>query len=1107
MVNEPLIRPGLNPDEALRLAREGFGVSASRAEPLPSDRDQNFLLEEKESGRRFVLKLGHAGEDPRVLDFQNRILEHLGRAGFSLSKVLHSTDGEELVEVPGPDHAVFRARLLSWVPGVVFHTVHPTVPEIFRSLGTFLGGMDRVLEDFSHPVMDRELKWDLKQAGRVVRSHLEMVEDAGRRALLEEMNQRFLERLGPLLPDLRMSVIHGDANDHNILVSEAERGGAPQDRRVVGLVDFGDAVRSYTVGEVAIAGAYAMLERDDPFAAAVEVLAGYHRAYPLREAEVEAALPLMGLRLCQSVAIAAHQKKREPDNGYLTVSEAPAWALLEKLEGENLDFPHYLFRWACEMEPVPGSRVVVDWLRENGHAAAPVVGADLRDAPLHVFDLSMESGELGLAPEADDARAWTGLLFQTMETMGAEIGIGRYDEIRGWYTSDIFRPRGEDGTEWRTLHMGVDLFLEAGSPVQAPYDAVVHSVANNANPLDYGPTVILEHRVGEARDRSDHGGARRAQGSFRQGGPAEPVRFWTLYGHLADDILERLRPGQPVAAGETFARIGNYPDNGNWAPHLHFQIIVDPLGMEGDFPGVARPSQRALWKALSPDPNLILGIPESPSLRPDPHPSLTPPFSPGARPGHPSGSSLTPRKGRSPGEIHRVRQRHLGPNLSVSYQRPLKIVRGRREFLFDHQGQSYLDCVNNVPHVGHAHPRVVEAGRRQMTVLNTNTRYLHDLTVEYAHRLLATLPDPLSVVYFVNSGSEANELALRLARAHTGRTDVVVVEGGYHGNTAATVDLSSYKFDGPGGRGAPPWVHTTPMPDPYRGLFRASSDEAFVQGLPLGSGSPEEEEEDDQAEYLPPEELGPRYAQEVERVLAEMDGERGTPAAFFCEPLLGCGGQIVPPDGYLSRAYRHIRKAGGVCVADEVQVGFGRVGSHFWAFETQGVVPDILTLGKPMGNGHPLSAVITTSEIAGSFDTGMEFFSTFGGNPVSCAIGMAVLDVLEDEGLQGNARAKGDHLLEGLRELRARHPLIGEVRGKGLFIGVELVESRDTRRPATARAHRVKERMRDHHILLSTDGPDANVLKIKPPLVFTRGDADRVVSTLDRVLTEDGIRD
>jgi 4-aminobutyrate aminotransferase-like enzyme len=336
--------------------------------------------------------------------------------------------------------------------------------------------------------------------------------------------------------------------------------------------------------------------------------------------------------------------------------------------------------------------------------------------------------------------------------------------------------------------------------------------------------------------------------------------------------------------------------------------------------------------------------------------------------------------------------------------------------------------------------------------------------VLYAERLTAKLPAPLKICYFLNSASEANELALRLARAHTGREDVIVLDAAYHGNTTTLIDISPYKFNGPGGKGKKPWVHIAPIPDDYRGPYKR----------------------DDPA-------AGAKYARHVADIL-----ERVKPAAYIAESLPSVGGQLVLPAGYLSEVYTCVRAAGGICIADEVQVGFGRLGSWFFGFEMQGVVPDIVVLGKPIGNGFPLAAVITTSEIAASFDNGMEFFSTFGGNPVACAAGLAVLDVLEEEGLQENARVVGDYLLTALRRLE--HELIGDVRGSGLFLGVELVKDRVTLEPASTEASRVVNRLRECGILTGTDGPHHNVIKLRPPLCFTKEDADRFVGVLGDVM-------
>jgi 4-aminobutyrate aminotransferase-like enzyme len=319
----------------------------------------------------------------------------------------------------------------------------------------------------------------------------------------------------------------------------------------------------------------------------------------------------------------------------------------------------------------------------------------------------------------------------------------------------------------------------------------------------------------------------------------------------------------------------------------------------------------------------------------------------------------------------------------------------------------------------------------------------------------------LSVVFMVCSGSEANELALRLARAHTGGQDVVVVDGAYHGNTTTLVDISPYKFDGPGGHGRRAWVHVLDTPNPYRSRH---GNDGRAQAAPL----------------------------EGMAVAARARGSKL--AAFICEPVLGCAGQVVPATGFLAAAYAHARAAGAVCIADEVQTGFGRVGDAMWAFETEGVIPDILTLGKPIANGHPVGAVVTTPAIAASFAQGMEYFNSFGGNPVSCAIASAVLDVIVDEDLQGNARRTGAWLRDALREIDDRG--IGEVRGRGLFLGVELVVDRKTKQPAGARAKAVVEHARGRGVLLSLDGPEHNVIKIKPPMCFGLVEAQILVQTL-----------
>jgi 4-aminobutyrate aminotransferase-like enzyme/Ser/Thr protein kinase RdoA (MazF antagonist) len=776
---------------------ELYGLSVS-AMPLPSERDQNFCCrtlpvvhtmqaadagtpggqadaprsESAGTSQQFVLKIANSEETREFLELQNHLIQFLSanKIDLEFSRIVPTAAREDIAKIKGQNGEEHFVRLLTWLDGVCLANVKTHDRKLLSSLGRALGQMDAALADFSHPAAQRSFYWDLGHAN-IARELVELLPEA-RRALVG----RFFDEWEKIeWGRLRFSVIHNDANDYNILVNEAEH-------RVTAILDYGDVVYTAAVCELAVALAYVMLDKPDPIGAAAQAVAAYHETYPLTEPEIDVLFTLAVTRLCSSVCYAAKQTRDAPDNEYLNISNAPAWALLEKLSNVPIEWPTRVFRYAC------------------------------------------------------------------------------------------------------------------GLPVMKQQDS----------------------------------GPRRTQG-----------------------------------------------------------------------------------------------------------------------------------------ELLDSRKKHLGPSLSISYQSPLHIVCGSRQYLYASDGRRYLDCVNNVAHVGHGHPYVVRAATQQMTILNTNTRYLHEYLIAYSERLTALLPEPLSVAYLVNSGSEANELALRLARVHTGRKDVIVVEGAYHGNTSAMIDLSPYKYDGPGGGGCASWVHQVPMPDVYRGAHHGPD-------------------------------AGLRYAADVAKALRP--GERV--AAFFCESALGCAGQIILPRGYLREAYAAVRAAGGVCVADEVQTGFGRAGSHLWMFETQDVVPDIVTLGKPIGNGHPLGAVITTPEIAASFANGMEYFNTFGGNPVSCAVGLAVLDVIRDEELQENALEVGEYLKAGLHQLRAQHRLIGDVRGQGLFLGIELVRDRETLEPADAEATELVECMKEHGVLLSTDGPFHNVIKIKPPLAFSLADAGVLLSSLDAVLKD-----
>lgn len=1018
---------------AAAIARDNFGVRGE-VRPLPGEFDLNFRISRPDGD--IVLKLSPESRLP-VFDLLTRCLYHLAAEKFPgpVPRLVapSGTAAYDPVARVTFEGAPYVACAVTWLRGIPFAELRPRSPAVLEDLGALLAELDETLADFDHPALDRDFAWRMESAPATIRAHLRHLRDG--RDLVEATLNRAVARLDPVADTLPVAVIHNDGNDFNILVQPSLEGA-----RLSGLIDFGDVVRGWRAAEVAIAAAYAMMGMADPLGAACSVARGYASVTPLAAGECRAILPMVALRLCQSVSVQARQMREQPGNEYLAVSQEEAWRLLEVLVRTDWRIGEFRIREACGLAPNPGLGAVTSWMGGDG-ALAPVMPPEVLARP-HVLDLSVESPDL---PHPDDAaqpgaaEAW---MKREIMAAAASVAIGRYGEARLLYDTPAFQARGDDGPESRTVHLGLDLFASPGTPVHAPLAGTVLAVTDNDRPLDYGPTVILHHTTPDG------------------------TGFHTLYGHLDRATLDHLAPGDRVASGDVIGWLGDASVNGGWPPHLHLQVMaLDPLFDEGtppddrgNYTGVVLHRLRAVWESILPDPAPLAGLPAgtTTSIAPSTEPVL--------------------RKH----VLNEKRKTVLGSSLSLSYADPIHVVRGVGAHLYDDTGRRYLDTVNNVPHVGHANPRVAAAIARQSRVLNTNTRYLHTGIVALGEELLAHFPAPLEVMFLVCSGSEANELALRMARCHTGRDGVVCLEGGYHGNTGGLVEISHYKFAGPGGAGASERVVAAAMPDVYRGRFRR------------GCGFSDEE-------------LGSRYAAKVGDA-AKVLGDRGHGvAAFVAEPILSCGGQIEPPPGYLEAAYRHVRGAGGVCVADEVQVGFGRVGDAFWGFELHGVVPDIVTLGKPMGNGHPVAAVVTTRDIADSFANGMEYFSTFGGNPVSCAAARAVLAEIGERGLVAHSREVGAGLLGGFAELAARHAPVGDVRGRGLFLGLEIVRDRETREPWPEACTYIVNRARQLGVLLSADGPCHNVLKVKPPMVFGEDDAALLVETLDAILGESAL--
>ncbi len=765
----------------------------------------------------------------------------------------------------------------------------------------------------------------------------------------QKIIRKILDDFAGIKTDLDALAVQGIHNDVNDY-NILVSGSLHDTPDISGIIDFGDMCSAPVVCDLAIAAAYVVLDHPNPENALEDLVKGFHSAFPLSPKEIHMIWPLLRLRLAVSVVNSTMMAQEKPDDPYVLISQGPAWAFLESRK-VNPDLIAARLRVACGFGVNHSVKSVMEWLDENRGCFAQILGRALDNLPrvsLSVADSTLPQNPFHLTPEEAANLC--------VENQGFHLGY--YAEPRLIYTDKAFYKGSFKASNRRTVHMGVDIFAPAGTKVHAPLNATVEAVENRNNNLDYGGLVILRHEIHTS------------------------TSFFTLYGHLDPGSIEALSAGQFIEKGQAFAALGEQQHNGGWAPHLHFQtglIHTDP-----DWPGAVDPDELDFWSRLYPNPAAILNLDADKLV-------YHPPSKAGV---------LAERKAR------------FGDNLKLTYADPVMFLRGWKTHLFDEWGRPFLDSYNNVPHVGHAHPRIQAVAADQLRRMNSNTRYLHPAQIAFAEKITSYLPEHLSVCFFVNSGSEANELSLRLARAHSGGKDMITPDHGYHGNTTGCIDISAYKFNAKGGIGPSDWVHLIEVADDYRGRFRRGEAD-----------------------------IARKYAELVDEALAKVCACGGKLAGFIAETFPSVGGQIIPPKGYLPAVYEKIRKAGGVCIADEVQTGLGRLGDYFFGFEEQGAVPDIVVLGKPIGNGHPLGVVVTTREIADSFAKGPEFFSTFGGSTLSCRTGREVLNIVEDECLQENAKHMGDKLLTGLKDFQEKYEIVGDVRGYGLFIDLDLVTS------------------------------------------------------------------
>ena len=978
---------------------------------LDGEFDLNILVKSADNNN-YVLKVMRSGCLQGFIDMQIKALNHIKvlEPELPFPEVVTTLLGQQFVECTDEFGKVRLLWLIKKLPGRKYVDHGHKSLNLIRQLGGMIARFGVALKSFEHNFLIRDLKWNLSEANWV-EEHVDSTEGSSRKKILKNIIKDYKDIL-PILKKQPFQPIHGDVNDHNTLVNACLK----TKSSISGIVDLGDMCFAPRVCDVAIAGAYIVLDHEKPEAALATLIEGYNFILPFNTQELDLIWPLLRMRLAVSVINSTLMSKDDPNDPYITISQAPAWRFLES-KNKHSKFIAARLRSICGQPVVDGADRVLKYLDEQRGSFASIFDCDLTSLPMG--SLSVETSRWPQNPFY--------LPPEEALRVGEEVEhknnfwIGYYNEPRLIYVEPAFRNGPWKASDRRTVHLAVDIFAPTNTQVYSPLAGRVTVAENRIGYLDYGGVIILEHKT-----------------------PDGDI-FYTLYGHLDPEFMIRIKVGDTIDAGVFFAHLGDEKMNGGWAPHLHFQLALMTEGIEADWPGVGDPDEMYFWNSVCPNPAALLNLPDK----------------------------MTHYSPTSKKDILNDRLKHFGSNLSITYDEPVMLVRGWKHHIFDEWGRPYLDAYNNVPHVGHAHPRIQKIVANQMGKINSNTRYLHPSQTAFAKKILSKLPPNLDICFFVNSGSEANELALRLVRAHTGSKGIVTLDHGYHGNTTGAVDISAYKFNATGGVGQPDWVELIELPDDYRGRFKRHD--------------PKRAE---------------KFGDLINPAIANLMSKRHGLAGFIAETFPSVAGQIIPPDGYLKNIYKHIRTAGGLCVADEVQTGLGRLGEYYFGFEQQRVEPDIVVLGKPIGNGHPIGVVITTKEIAESFAQGPEFFSTFGGSTLSCLIGKEVLEIIDEENLQNNAKLMGKKLLNGLKEIQNNFSQIGDVRGMGLFCGVDLVKNIDTREEDSDLCRYIKNRMRDNRILMGSDGAKDNVLKIRPPLTIDEEGIDMILSCLQKIMKE-----
>lgn len=1061
-----LERPRVTAAAALEIAMTNYDVSGVVRE-LGSQQDRNYLVQGTAGADPLLLKIYNPVVTRETVELQITAADRLREHGLRTPLARPSLTGERLLTVPladsdsaatgesaatggnaGAGHSNATAVGFEVVPGRSLLERGELDGVTAEMLGAQLGRVLLALQDFDHPAARRELQWDLCRADQVVAQLLEEL-PAEKQPLCRDATIAAWQRVSELAAKLPRQIIHGDLSADNVMQDDSGN---------LWVVDLGDLMHSWRVNELAVFAAD-LLGHTGDFMTVLRGVAGCAKQLaaagnPLSVEEVRAILPLIVLRGAVLAVSGYSQLRIDPENEYAAVRMEQEWQVFER----SLALPY-------------------DWATAQLLLAAglPHTGADYAYAILGIDEAKVL--DLGITTPVFNGGSWLAKPAPEQEAELAadlvqfgEVCVARFGEAR------MTRVSGDTTEQGRARARGVQLWQASESRIRAPfagevycYDAgdsscitlydresgvAVTFSSEVLKPIDSAQDFVTDifgedEPLGEAEPLAENESEREGQVEDENEREAET-------GRNGEGVSEIATPVKRVVAGEVIGLLSSGEDEMLGSANVTRQIVSPEATISDLIATIKDNVSRGTYgftdaagdyeSNCAADPSVVLRLPARAAAVTDPH--------------------------RQKREAQTRRNSAMGEAAERYYADPPLFQRGWEALLVDNCGNAYVDLVNNVTAIGHSNPVLAERVAEQLQLLNTNNRFLYDAYAEFTEKLLAHSPDPrLNRAIPVNSGSEAVDLAIRLAQVATGRSHIIATREGYHGWTMASDAVSTSAFDNPHATASrPDWVHLVSAPNSYRG----------------------EHQGEDAAE---------QYAAEVERVIAEMVAAGNPPAAFICEPVFGNAGGVIPPAGYLDRVYRAVREAGGLVIADEVQVGYGRLGKTFWGCELLGVTPDIIATAKAAGNAYPVGAVIASSAtVAALVRVGM-FFSSAAGAPASAVAASAVLDEIESRQLQANALTVGNHTRELLAELQNKHEVIGAVHGSGLYLGIELVTDRDSKTPATTLTAAVCEALLAEGFIVQPTSERQNVLKFKPPMVLTIEQASQFENALDRVLT------